>query len=370
MAYALACVLLMGTSNTSTPWGSRRVLELRYHWTGSSPPLAFTRITSTPNPISPAAHPDATMMYVLLPASKEPTPRGPPRRKPGGDVFARFTSERPPVLFTPITCTPCSGYEVEMMYVLPPTVRTSTECASSRFRETVSPIQPATDSEPLSCTRSSCTPSPPPDATAAYVRPPISKAATPRAPEAPPMSAASASTGTSAPYISMSAEAASEPFRPGTGRVRFAALPAGSRIAAPPGSARACFPAYPRRGAESPGCTAYRNSRVPVPLPPAYEALRGGSVASASDGAPSTTTGSSSVMKMATMRPVPCVPFGLGESTRSTDGADPSMTMSRLCPSEPGLPGAGSVRRATAATPCVPWRIAAPPGRDRAATPA
>ena len=65
-----------------------------------------------------------------------------------------------------------------------------------------------------------------------------------------------------------------------------------------------------------------------MPLPPAYEAFRGGAVPRPSAaGSTPTVTGSVNWTAMPTMRPVPYVPFWLGEETRSTEGGTPSISI-------------------------------------------
>ena len=195
----------------------------------------------------------------------------------------------------------------------------------------------------------------------------MAKASTPQAPPSlssgPPSSSSSepagASTGSAAPCTSMFLEAARESGDPraGMGSGSAAALFSAS-LTVQPARDRALVPAWSRPAAESPGRTAYRNDRVAVPLPPAYVAFRGGSVASSSEGAAAAvaaaaaaaaaraaTTGSSNTTVMLTMRPVPYVPSGSGDETRSTEGGTPSISMSFECPSEPGAPGTGRVKK-------------------------
>ena len=110
------------------------------------------------------------------------------------------------------------------------------------------------------------------------------------------------------------------------------------------------------------------NDRTAVPLPPAYDACRGGSVASLSRGSPSTPTGSSKATVMLTIRPVPYAPSGPGDVTRTTVGGTPSIAMSLECPSDPGVPGSGRNRMVPAPSPGAA-RIDAPPSSTRASTP-
>ena len=146
---------------------------------------------------------------------------------------------------------------------------------------------------------------------------------------------AGTNTGSAAPCTSMFLEAARDSGDPRAGMegVSAAVLFCASLTVQPPRD-RALVPAWSRPAAESPGRTAYRNDRAAVPLPPAYVAFRGGSVASPSEGAAAaaaaraTTTGSSNTTVMLTMRPVPYVPSGSGDKTRSTEGGTPSISMS------------------------------------------
>ena len=71
----------------------------------------------------------------------------------------------------------------------------------------------------------------------------------------------------------------------------------------------------------SPFITAYVNLSALVPLPPAYVAFLGGSVASASAGDPATVTSSPNATVMLIIRPVPYVPLALADVTFSTDCA-------------------------------------------------
>ena len=82
--------------------------------------------------------------------------------------------------------------------------------------------------------------------------------------------------------------------------------------------------------------------RLP-PLPLSYVALRGGTVASASVGVPSTFTASLNSTVMETFLPVPYSPPASGEKTRSTP-AVVSIIMSDELESEPRPPGSGSPR--------------------------
>ena len=96
----------------------------------------------------------------------------------------------------------------------------------------------------------------------------------------------------------------------------------------------------------SPARTAYVNVRSPVPLPPAYVAFLGGSVASASAGDPATVTASPNATVMLIIRPVPYVPSELAEDTPDTCRGSPSMAMLDEAASEPALPGSGRPRSA------------------------
>ena len=110
----------------------------------------------------------------------------------------------------------------------------------------------------------------------------------------------------------------------------------------------------------SPGCTAYQNAMRLPPLPLSYVALRGGTVASASVGAPpATSTASLNSTAMAMILPVPYVPSSSGEETLRTAGRV-SIVMP-LGASELGEPGSGSV-----ALTGMPPAVILPPLRDSA----
>ena len=91
-----------------------------------------------------------------------------------------------------------------------------------------------------------------------------------------------------------------------------------------------------------------------VPLPEAYGALRAAAPPAApacpasipSAAAPRTTTGSLNSTAMRTAEPAAYAPSRSGEDAHTADGGTASIAMSAEWPSEPGEPGAGSVRLA------------------------
>ena len=101
----------------------------------------------------------------------------------------------------------------------------------------------AASSVPFSCTRTSRAALGLYEVATAYVRPSASTTAEWRAPAkssrvSAAAGAAAAITGNAAPITAMSLRPASGPSGPGAGSVRLAALPAASRIAAPPAAPR------------------------------------------------------------------------------------------------------------------------------------
>ena len=64
-----------------------------------------------------------------------------------------------------------------------------------------------------------------------------------------------------------------------------------------------------------------------MPLPPLYSALRGGSVLSASAGAPVTVTGPLNSTSTETILPVPYLPPASGEDADKTSADAPSTAM-------------------------------------------
>ena len=95
-------------------------------------------------------------------------------------------------------------------------------------------------------------------------------------------------------------------------------------------------------------------------------AFRGGSVESSSIGVPVTFTASLKFTFTATILPVPYVPSLSGESTDKTTGAAAVMILTRPeSASEPGAPGAGSVRLALVPSSS----LIVPPLRDSALVP-
>ena len=128
----------------------------------------------------------------------------------------------------------------------------------------------------------------------------------------------------------MSELADSEPGAPGAGSEMSALLPLPSMMAAP--LSRSAPPgAYPRRGVESPGSTAYRNVSVRLPDPERYAAALAppeAPVSRSSAGAPpeaSTVTGSVNDTAMyKTSSTFAVVRFGGWAHTRSTRGGSRS----------------------------------------------
>ena len=114
-------------------------------------------------------------------------------------------------------------------------------------------------------------------ATTACVSPSAATVSMPIAPPslyAEPLNAVPAATSTGAPgseFITIFFDTPSEPGEPGAGSDRMALAPSGIPILLPFGRDRADAPAWSRPvpAVVSPGCIAYQNSRVSVPLPPA-----------------------------------------------------------------------------------------------------
>ena len=123
---------------------------------------------------------------------------------------------------------------------------------------------------------------------------------------------------------------------------------AGLRIDAPPSRTRAETPAYSRSAGPSPSSTSYRNVSSPVPVPAAYTAFPGGSVASARRGTPATSTARLNATVMLTVVPAAYEPLALGEVTpvAYADVPDVSIWMFPAARSDPVEPLAGSVRLA------------------------
>ena len=96
---------------------------------------------------------------------------------------------------------------------------------------------------------------------------------------------------------------------------------------------------------------------MPVPLPPAYEALRGGSVARASAGAPVTVTGAEKLTAIATVLLSVYAESPPDESTPVTYDVAGVPTMMR----ESGPPGPEPGRAVPTASPALSCRPPVPP---------
>ena len=162
------------------------------------------------------------------------------------------------------------------------------------------------------------------------------EAPAPYAPSA--LSALTPTTDGGSQAMRMSELADSEPGAPGAGSETLALLPLPSIMAAP--LSRSAPPgAYPRRGVESPGSTAYRNVSVRLPDPERYAAALAplpapaAPVSRSSAGAPpeaSTVTGSVNDTAMCkTSGALAVVWFGGWAHTRSTRGG--SRSWSNIC---------------------------------------
>ena len=171
----------------------------------------------------------------------------------------------------------------------------------------------------------------------------------------------------------------SEPGPPGSGRTKppgHATPP--DRTVAPLADSEYA-PQYPRSPprALSPGCTAYRNDSVSVPLPPAYAALRfTGAVRSSSDGrrppasppspppAPCrTVTAPANRTRMVIASPCVYVPSSLSEVTFRASSARASTATARAASGAAAAPGTVRFAGFPAASTMVPPKSAsAPPG--------